>query len=52
MSRARRTRREIKNCDQEISNHEKQKFYSLENNIKIEHKNHVWSRGMELSDLV
>jgi hypothetical protein len=52
MSRARRTRREIKYRDQEISNHEKPNSIAWRKILKLNIKNHVWNRGMDLCGLV
>jgi hypothetical protein len=41
MSRARSTRREIKNCDQEISNHEKPDSIAWRIILKLNIKNRV-----------
>jgi hypothetical protein len=52
LSSARSMRREIKNCNQEISNHGKPNFIAWRKILKLTIKNHVWSRGMDLFGLV
>jgi hypothetical protein len=51
-SRAHSMRREIKNCNQEIRNHEKPNSIAWRIILKMNIKNHVWIRGMDLCGLV